>query len=116
MMHKTNFSSSRPGRVACLLVSWLLLSNGPVLATNTEQRPMNLGNDEATFVFAGTCANNEPYRLVSYQANISGSSRSFYDYDGPNGQGTVQAETSPKVMAARVCRKLAEIINANYWE
>lgn len=42
--------------------------------------------------------------------------QSFYDYEGPNGKGTVQTETVPKVMAARVCRKMAEIINANYWE
>lgn len=116
MMYKANFSSSRLSRVACLCICGLLLFNVPAWAAKTERPNASLGNDEATFVFAGTCANNEPYRLVSYQKNVSGLPRSFYDYDGPNGQGTVQAETPPKVMAVRVCRKLAEIINANYWE
>ncbi len=57
-----------------------------------------------------------PIDLFRIKKSVAGLSRSFYDYDGPNGKGTVQAETPPKVMAARVCRKLAEIVNANYWE
>ena len=116
MMHKVNFSMARLSRVACVCVSGLLFFNAAAWAAKTERPHTSLGNDEATFVFAGTCANNEPYRLVAYQKSVSGLSRSFYDYEGPNGKGTVQAETPPKVMAVRVCRKLAEIVNANYWE
>ena len=71
---------------------------------------------EETYVFAGKCANGEPYRIVSYQKIKSGSAHSYYDYSGPAGAGTVQSETQPKVMAVRVCRKAAEIISANYWE
>lgn len=73
-------------------------------------------NDKETFVFAGTCFNGEPYRLHWYQKNIEGQQQSFYDYAGPAGKGVVQSDTSPKTMAARVCRHHAEIISARYWE
>lgn len=75
-----------------------------------------LAQNAETYVFAGKCANGEPYRLVSYQKNISGSQQSYYDYNGPVGTGTVQSETDPKVMAVRICHKSAEIISTNYWE
>jgi hypothetical protein len=72
--------------------------------------------NEDTFVFAGKCANGETYRLFSYRKPAQGALMSYYDYAGPAGRGTVQSNTSPKVMAVRVCHPLAEIINANYWE
>lgn len=75
-----------------------------------------LSHHEETFVFAGTCPNGEPYRLVAYQKHVAGLSPSFYDYEGPAGKGTVQSDTDPKIMAVRVCRRLAEIINTHYWE
>jgi hypothetical protein len=75
-----------------------------------------IANAEETFVFAGKCSNGEPYRLVSYQRSVDGVSLSYYDYQGPAGIDTVQSDAAPKVMAVRVCRKLAEIINAQYWE
>jgi hypothetical protein len=115
-MHKPNFSYLSLVSVTCFFFSALCFSNASAWASQTDQRNTNLGAHEEAFVFTGTCANNEPYRLVAYQKSVSGFSRSFYDYEGPNGMGTVQSETPPKVMAARVCRKLAEIINANYWE
>lgn len=99
-----------------LLVSLTLLSNASVWASNTGSRQIVTGNDEEQFVFVGKCETGEPYRLFWYQKDVSGFIQSFYDYEGPNGKGTVQVETTPKVMAARVCRKMAEIINTNYWE
>lgn len=99
-----------------LLVSAAVLSSAFAWAAQTDRIKTELGNNEETFVFAGTCPNGEPYRLFSYQKNVSGLSQSYYEYAGPVGAGTVQSETPPKVMAVRICRKLAEIINANYWE
>ena len=102
-------------RMTAWLVSLLLLCNASVGAA-TEKTKAQLGHDEESFVFIGKCPNDTPYRLVSYKKTASGLSQSFYDYEGPNGKGTVRTETTPKVMAARVCRQSAEIINANYWE
>jgi hypothetical protein len=76
----------------------------------------DLSNNEDTFVYAGQCFNGEPYRLFLYQKNIAGVPHAHYDYEGPAGTGTVQSESAPKVMKARVCRKDAEIISAKYWE
>jgi len=73
-------------------------------------------NDEESFVFGGKCDSGEPYRLYAYQKFTNGQLLSFYDYEGPAGKGTVQSNTIPKVLAARVCRKLAEIVNTHYWE
>lgn len=75
-----------------------------------------LGNDDITFTFAGHCPNGESYRIFSYQRVVGDIPQSFYDYEGPVGKGTVRTDASPKTMSARVCRKLAEIINTNYWE
>jgi hypothetical protein len=115
-MHRLNFSGSSLAHVTSFVVSAFFLFNAAAWASNTERLNTNLDNNAEQLVFAGTCANNEPYRLVSYQKSVAGQARSFYDYVGPNGKGTVQSETQPKVMATRVCIKLAEIINANYWE
>ncbi len=94
-----------------LMVGIALLSG-----TCTWAAPKELSHDEEAFVFAGTCPSGEAYRLVSYKKNIGDLPPSFYNYDGPAGKGTVQSDTAPKVMAVRVCRRLAEIINTNYWE
>lgn len=107
---------SRFVRMACALTSVVFMSSTAVWAAKTERVAIKLSNDEAEFVFAGKCATEEPYRLVAYKKTVTGLTQSFYDYEGPNGKGTVQTETVPKVMAARVCRKMAEIINASYWE
>ena len=115
-MKNTDASRSRLGDLACLLVSLILLSSAAVGATQSTRAPTLTENDEERFVFTGKCATDESYRLVSYRKKVSGLTHSFYDYDGPNGKGTVRSETPPKVMAARVCRRMAEIINANYWE
>jgi len=80
---------------------------------NTNSAPVNV---DETYVFAGKCSNGNSYRIVSYQKVMSGNVRSYYDYSGPAGTGTIQSETEPKVMAVRVCRSAAEIISAQYWE
>jgi hypothetical protein len=99
-----------------LLAGLVLLSSASVWAAQNKNAAALADNDEERFVFTGKCATDESYRLVSYRKKVSGLTHSFYDYEGPNGKGTVRSETPPKVMAARVCRRMAEIINANYWE
>ncbi len=101
---------------ACLIFN-LAIAQSAAGSTGQARVPQHpLGNDETTFVFAGHCSNGETYRLVSYKMDVNGLSLSFYNYEGPVGKGTVKTETAPKVMAARVCRKLAEIVNDNYWD
>lgn len=97
-------------------ISIVLLFSASACAAKTDSTKIDLGNNEETFVFTGVCPNGEPYRLVSYQKNVGALSSSYYDYDAPVGKGTVQSDAAPKVMAVRVCRKLAEIINTHYWE
>jgi hypothetical protein len=97
-------------------ISIVLLFSAFACAAKTDSTPTALGNNEETFVFAGMCPNGKPYRLVAYQKNVGASSSSYYDYDAPAGKGTVQSDATPKVMAVRVCRKFAEIINTHYWE
>jgi len=110
------FTNKSLSSLVRLLVSEVLALWCVCLSAQTDRIKTELGNNEETFVFTGTCPNGEPYRLFSYQKNVSGLSQSYYEYAGPVGAGTVQSETPPKVMAVRICRKLAEIINANYWE
>lgn len=114
-MNTNQVFGTRPERSAWI-ASFLLASSMAVSAAMPSQFEAPKVNPDETFTFAGKCFNGEPYRLFLYQKNIAGYSQSHYDYDGPAGKGTVQSETSPKVMAARVCRKYAEIINAKYWE
>jgi len=57
----------------------------------------------------GRCPNGEAFRLFSYDKEVEGYWKSFYDYQGPVGTGTVKTRTAPKVMASRVCVALAEI-------
>ena len=101
---------------ACLLASMALAPYvGANIAPIAKLRA-TFGNDEDTFIFAGKCPNGDNYRLVSYQAELSGARQSFYDYEGPAGKGKVSSNASPKTMSVRVCRQLAEIITQNYWE
>lgn len=71
-------------------------------------------SNEPVVELAGRCVNGEEYRLRSYQKLDQAKSKSYYDYMGPAGIGTVQVDTEPKVMVARICLKLAEIINTDY--
>jgi len=72
-----------------------------------------IGNNDNEFIFAGRCINGESYRIYSYDKNIDGHSKSFYDYEGPVGQGTVMTNASPKTLAERICRQTAEIADGS---
>jgi hypothetical protein len=98
------------------LMAGLCLLFSAVCSAKLGNSTTGADNTEETFVFAGTCFNGEPYRLFLYQKSLSGVSQSHYDFEGPAGKGTVSSNAPPKVMAARVCRKFAEIISASYWE
>jgi hypothetical protein len=78
---------------------------------NTFKNQKVLGNDEDAFIFSGRCPNGQTYRLFSYQTQVNGLTQFFYDYEGPVGKGTVKTRATPKTLAARVCRPLAEIAN-----
>lgn len=101
---------------ATLLAALALGSIAKAQTTSSAGLHATLGNDEDTFTFTGKCPNGDNYRLVSYQTNASGTTQSFYDYEGPAGKGKVSTTASPKTMSVRVCRQLAEIISQNYWE
>lgn len=79
----------------------------PVQAENHT----SLGEDDNEFVFAGTCHNGESYRLFSYAKVVDGLAFWQHDYEGPAGKGSVRTRATPRTMAVRVCRKLAEIID-----
>jgi hypothetical protein len=100
--------NTRSGKLLFLL-GLALINSSISLASSVDTTYAELGNDDLDFVFMGKCPNGELYRLKSYQQWINGVSVSFYDYQGPAGQGTVQTRTPPKTMAVRVCRALAEI-------
>ena len=102
--------------VACSLVIGAASSNAFATVPMSMTAQPKLGNDENTFTFAGQCPNGERYRIYAYQKLVENSPQTFYDYEGPVGKGTVRTAASPKTMSVRVCRKLAEIINTNYWE
>jgi hypothetical protein len=83
-------------------------------AGSTEAVRATVDNGAKDSTWGGTCPNGEPYRLRAYRKNVADIMQPFYDYAGPAGQGTVQVDTVPTVMAARVCIKTAEIINRDY--
>lgn len=88
----------------------LVISAAPLTKAEGVQNSPSLGQDDSTFVFMGVCPNGAMYRLKAYDKWSEGASRSFYDYEGPAGQGTIQTQTPPKTLAVRVCRALAEIV------
>ncbi len=94
-----------------MAVLGLSLVLGLSWAHNSHGSPSPLGNDEAEFVFSGQCPNGEKYRLFAYTQILGGQAASFYDYEGPTGKGTIRSNTTPRTLAVRVCRKLAEIID-----
>ena len=107
--YRFRFPQIRPW--APVFLSFLVLSMGSVASANPVHIASVLGNDDETYVFMGRCPNGEMYRLKAYQKWVNGTSESFYDYEGPAGKGTVQTKTSPRTLAVRLCRKLAEIRN-----
>jgi hypothetical protein len=75
-------------------------------AHNAQQ--VSVQND-AGITMTGRCPNGDAFRLVAYDQQVDGLWKSFYDYQGPVGTGTVKTKTAPKVMVSRVCIALAEI-------
>jgi len=67
--------------------------------------------EETEFTFAGNCFNGPKYWLHASEELIDGVSTPTYNYKGPVGEGTVHTDTSPKVMAQRVCRANADIVS-----
>lgn len=115
-MHKTPSLRSALRHFTHLSVGVALLTISLAWAAKAENKTTKLGNNEDTFVFAGKCPSGEAYLLRSYRKGSDGRIESYYDYEGPVGKGTVLSETTPKVMAVRVCHQFAEIISPNYWE
>jgi hypothetical protein len=104
-------SSVSWGILAGLLINGAAVSLATASNLKAPKPQLILGNDHPDFVFSGRCENGEIYRLYAYDKNVDGQISSMYDYEGPAGKGTVTSDASPKTMAQRVCRKLAEIAN-----
>jgi hypothetical protein len=81
------------------------------LAATRSVDPAQLASKpvEAGITMTGRCPNGDAFRLISYDKQVEGLWKSFYDYQGPVGSGTVRTQTVPRVMASRVCIALAEI-------
>ena len=90
-------------------------AHSQALVTQTKAKPSTKqpGNNDNEFIFAGRCMNGESYRIYSYEKNIDGYFKSFYDYEGPVGKGTVMTSAPPKTVAERICRQSAEIANGS---
>jgi hypothetical protein len=94
-----------------VVMSVVALSSTSIASADAISPALTLGNEDTSFVFMGTCPNGAMYRLKAYEKWVDGTALSFYDYEGPAGQGTIHTKTPPKTIAARVCRALAEIRN-----
>lgn len=102
--------------IACLLVNVVTAPTVMATLNKTQSYQPKLGNDEQEFIFAGSCANGEKYRIFSYQTDVDGLTQSFYDFEGPAGKGTVRTNVQPKKMAVRVCHELADIENGSKFD
>jgi hypothetical protein len=96
--------------VAFVLAHFCFMSEA-VAKVRTDKNTKITGNDDTTFVFAGRCPNGQPYRLFAYETEIEGKVYSSYNYEGPVGQGTVRTRATPRTMAVRICRVMAEIVD-----
>lgn len=72
-------------------------------------KPAQIVNNDIDHLFAGRCFNGQTYRIYAYEKRIDGVLQSFYDYEGPVGQGTVASSATPKTLVERICRQSAEI-------
>ena len=106
-----NRQSLRISLVLCLTAQLALFPAHRVQALEAKPMVLALGEDEHEYGFMGRCPDGRTYRLHAYQKPVNGVNLPFYDYQGPAGAGTVKTAISPKVMAARVCRELAEIMD-----
>lgn len=97
--------------MACLLANAYAVSTVAARTHAAGSITKSMGNDEDSFVFAGQCPNGQTYRLFAYQEEVDGLTENFYAYEGPVGKGIVRTKATPKTMAVRICRALAEIAN-----
>ncbi len=102
--------------VACLLANLTFIPNAVAWISNAKKSETKLNEDEDTYTFVGRCTNGQPYRIFSYQMEVDGYLQSFYDYEGPAGQGTVRTNAAPQKMVVRVCRGLADISNGSKYD
>ena len=104
--------SAKPVTLSMAFLVVNLFAMPAVSAQTVSVKPTTvIANDDTTFIFAGLCPNGQTYRLMAYQTETEGKVRSMYDYKGPVGQGTVKTRATPKTMAVRVCRAMAEILD-----
>ena len=115
-MNKSCLWQSSIFLMTCLLTNVTLAPNAVAWMSSTEPSQKQLGNDEETFTFVGRCANGMSYRLYAYEMDVDGLRQSFYNYEGPAGQGTVRTQTSPKKMAVRACIESADIADGSKFD
>lgn len=106
-----NHQSPHVFLIGCLALHLAIFPAHTVLAREAKPWDMALGEDEQEFRFMGRCPDGATYRLHAYLKTVNDVNLPFYDYQGPAGVGTVKTAISPKVMAARVCRQRAEILD-----
>lgn len=106
----------RLGPVGLLFMKMVVVISAFIWSVRAESlnNVSMIQDDQENFVFLGYCFNGDSYRLHAYLKAEDGQKLSYYQYAGPAGSGTVQVDTSPRVMAQRICRKSAEIINRDY--
>lgn len=93
------------------LAAWLMLTACASMATapTAAHGQAERAQQDRGILMTGRCPNGDAYRLISYEKEVEGYWKSFYDYQGPVGSGTVKTKTVPRVMVSRVCIALAEI-------
>ncbi len=93
------------------LACWLVLTASTSMASAPTAEHGQSVRDlkDRKITITGRCPNGDAYRLISYEKEVEGYWKSFYDYKGPVGTGTVKTKTVPRVMVSRVCIALAEI-------
>lgn len=95
----------------CVMTALCLVMVGTSSATSPSVNSAEKASShpDTGITMMGRCPNGEAFRLVSYEKQVDGLWKSFYDYQGPVGVGTVKTKAVPKVMVSRVCIALAEI-------
>lgn len=106
MRNTSNRSSARYGMTAVLLV---MAGTSVAASPNVDSAEKAFTHPDAGITMTGRCPNGDAFRLLAYEKQVDGLWKSFYDYQGPVGVGTVKTKTGPKVMARRVCIALAEM-------
>jgi hypothetical protein len=93
------------------LASLFMVTAGLSLAASPDAATVRQGValSDTGITMTGRCPNGEAFHLVSYDKQVEGLWKSFYDFQGPVGVGTVKTKTPPRVMVSRVCIALADM-------